>query len=189
MENKNSHLIKPEGPPYKGPNGHWMTEALFYEKAIERVASLRKYDPVFTLNVDKPGLINSRKTFVEIGDPTGYQWAIKYLGDWAHWLRLQECAWFTDAVAVWKAELKEKLRAEAVQKIQNIMASSDSEAQVIAAAKFLAQGEYEEGSKKRGRPSKAEVQGELKKAVREASIEDDDFNRIGLSVINGGKGG
>jgi hypothetical protein len=59
-------------------------------------------------------------------------------------------------------------------------------AQALAAAKFIATGEYDKSS--RGRPSKAELDGKLKEAAQALSVEDEDLKRIGLKVINGGKG-
>ena len=58
-------------------------------------------------------------------------------------------------------------------------------AQALAAAKFIAMQEYDKSI--RGRPSKAALEGELKRAAEALTIEDDDMARIGLSVIKGGK--
>ena len=54
------------------------------------------------------------------------------------------------------------------------------------AAKYLANGDWNKGST-RGRPSKAEVEKNLKIAAKMDAEFADDATRIGLSVINGGK--
>ena len=71
-------------PPYKSQNNAWYTKSLFREQAAFYTNDRKIIDPVFTLYNDSPGLINARKTFVELGDPSGYKWAMLYLGDYEH---------------------------------------------------------------------------------------------------------
>lgn len=179
-------MKKLTNPPYKGENGIWLTEAIFWERATEKPASQRPYEPVFSLYDDRPGLINCRTTFVNLKDPTGRKWALTYLRDWNHWLRLMRCAWFREAYEVWITELNLQLKSEAIARAIEIM-NGDNGAQALAAAKFLATAEYDKTA--RGRPSKAEINGELKKAAEALTVEDEDLKRIGLKVINGGKNG
>ena len=171
--------------PYKGESGAWLTEAIFYQTTFDRPKDRLKYEPVFDLYDDRPGLINCRTTFVNMKDPTGRKWALTYLGDWNHWLRLMKCAWFREAYEVWITELNLQLKSEAIAVALEIM-KGENGAQALAAAKFIATGEYDKSS--RGRPSKAELDGKLKEAAQALSVEDEDLKRIGLKVINGGKG-
>lgn len=173
-------------PPYKDNQNRWLTQALFYETNIERNPNVTPFDPIFTLYEDRPGLISARKTFVAMEDPTGRKWALTYLGDWEHWLRLMKAQWFRDAYDVWISELNEHLKSKAIAKILEVM-KSENGAQALAAAKFIAAEEYKKSG--RGRPSKAELQGELKRAVQQLEVEDEDLERIGLKVIQGGKSG
>ena len=176
-------------PPYRALSstgertGNWYTQALFWETSQGRPMEERVIHPVFSLYNDRPGCINCRKTFLELRDITGYKWAIKYLGDYAHWLRLIDIPWFKTAYESWKAELIHQLKSEAINKIVEI-ASGDS-SQSLPAAKYI----VEEGWKgsKRGRPSKSEMDAELKRATKEAEATEEDFERIGLKVISGGK--
>lgn len=177
-------MLKLSKPPYKGANGGWMTEALFYDFSSLKASGKVVYEPVFSLHEDRPGLVNCRKTFVDLRDPTGYKWAMTYLGDWNHWLRLMRCHWFQEAYEIWIAELNMLLKSEAVAKVREIMLS-ENPSQSLAAAKFMATKEYDRAT--RGRPSKEEVKGELRKAAEAISIEDEDLARIGLQVITGGK--
>ena len=167
------------GPPYKNHQNQWYTATLFYEMWVDLLVQNRVYDPVFSLFEDRPGLINARKTFVELGDPTGYKWAIQYLGDYRHWQRLIKTKWFQEAVAAWTAELEVKQQSEAIQKLREVASGETSQA--VVAAKYLATAEYKKAP--RGRPSKSEVAAEAKKMAEE----DEDAKRIGLQVINGGK--
>lgn len=171
-------------PPYKSENGLWYTEALFWDTASNKPKDRWPIEPVFSLNDERPGLINCRTTFVALKDPTGRKWALTYLGDWNHWLRLWKCRWFRDAYDGWIAELNLQLKSEAISKAIEIM-HGENGAQALAAAKFIATQEYDRTP--RGRPSKAEVEGELKKAAEALTVEDEDLKRIGLQVINGGK--
>ena len=172
-------------PPYRAENNIWLTEALFYEKSIEKPEDRRPYEPVFSLYDDRPGLINARTTFVSLRDPTGRKWALTYLGDWNHWLRLMKCPWFREAVEIWITELNQQFKSEAISVAYEIM-KGENGAQALAAAKFLSSEEWDKQTK--GRPSKAALEGQLKKAAQALSVEDEDLKRIGLKVINGGKG-
>jgi hypothetical protein len=163
-------------PPYRASNGVYYAGSLFRE---ERSSTAELNCPeVFSLYGDFPGLINCRRTFVELGDPTGYQWAIKYLVDWAHWNKLIKYTWFRGAYDVWLAELKTKLQSEAIQRLQEIAASGSSQA--TAAAKYIATFDWEKTSTKRGRPSKQELSTELKRVAAIVEAEEDDARRIGL---------
>lgn len=170
-------------PPYRNPdNNTWMTGSLFWERWVNtEVHNRSKFvEPIFSLYQDKPGLINCRKTFVELGDPTGYKWSMKYLEDYEHWKALMKAAWFREAYDVWMNELKMKTRAEALDTIREI-AANGVPAQSLVAAKYLAGFEWEKSS--RGRPSKDEINGKLKEAVKALSEEDADAERIGLRVV------
>jgi hypothetical protein len=143
-----------------------------------------RIEPVFDLYDERPGLINCRTTFVNLKDPTGRKWALTYLGDWNHWLRLMRCQWFREAYETWITELNLQLKSEAISIAIEIM-KGENGAQALAAAKFIATQEYDKSTK--GRPSKAAVEGELKRAAEALSQEDEDLKRIGLTVIAGGK--
>lgn len=169
-------------PPYKTGAGLWHNRQLFWEQWVLLPKDERVIEPLFTLNKDNPKYISGRDTFVELGDPTGYEWAMKYLGDYAHWKYLMKSSWFQEAYNLWMEELNTKQLAQALQVIREIALSSDSKS-ALPAAKYLAeQGWLKKPSP--GRPSKATINAELKAALREKSIEDDDAQRIGLVVNN-----
>lgn len=175
-------MMKINKPPYKSVNGMWYTEAIFFDRMSNKPQSVWIIEPVFTFFDTKKGYINGQETFLELGDPTGYAWALKYLGDYNHWVRLMKTSWFPEVVAVWKEHLATKLRSDALWKVREI-ASGDS-TQALAAAKYLAEEGWIKSTK--GRPSQEAINKELKQLTKAAQAEDDDAVRIGLKVVNGG---
>jgi len=175
-------------PPYKSSMGTWYTVALFHERKSQTAPSSKEAmpNPVFSLYDDIPGLINCQQTFIDLRDPTGFKWAKKYLKDWRHWLVLTSLPWFQKALETWQTALTMELKSEAIQKIMEV--SSGDSAQALPAAKYIAEeGWKPKESNSRGRPSQAEVKGELKRAMQIAATTSEDAERIGLKVINGGK--
>jgi len=168
---------------YRSKTGGWLTTSLFWESWKARGVDQRAQDvkPVFSLYDEVPGLINCRSTFIELSDPTGYKWATTYLGSWEHWEKLLETTWFVEALESWRRELAQKMTATAIEKIKTICESSENDAQVIAAAKYIA----EQGWKKTGRGRPTHKKDPVSTAIRE--IENDDALRIGLKVIDGGR--
>lgn len=144
--------------------------------------SARFCDPVFTFDTDRKGLVNFKKTFVALGDVTGYQWAIKYLGSWDHWLYLMKRDWFQEQYEAAKDELHTKIRSEALARIGKISSESENEVQKLAASKYLAECGWDK--KRAGRPNKALRTPDDKK---EMETIDEDASRMGLTVITGGK--
>lgn len=176
-------LIKLE-PPYLTENNRYYTQQLFYETWLDVEVDKRVLEPVFTLTYDRPGLINARTTFIEMNDPTGYQWAMTYLKSWKHWEEwLLKAKWFREALDSWLQELEIKTRSEALTTIKDI--SQSGSGQALAAAKYLAESGWVKGTK-RGRPSKEELTGELKAQAEALKQTNLDMERVGLKLIQGG---
>lgn len=171
-------------PPYKSKTGGYYTLALFHEPWQSQPESERPIPAVFSFNA-REGLIDARKSFIELRDPTGYLWSQKYLKSWDHFTVLLKAKWFEPEYTSWVEELKIILKQEALKKIADI-ASSESP-QALPAAKYLAAAEWEKPAHGRGRPSKEVLRGELAKAVKALTIEEEDAQRIGFTVIQGGK--
>lgn len=170
---------------YKSQTGGWYTRSLFWDTWSNMAISQRHCEPKFTFNSDRPGMVNCKKTFVALGDPTGYQWAMKYLESYDHWIALNKAPWFQEQVEIWVNELNQKLKSEAIQRIQRIAEESTNETQALAASKYLAERAYDKS--KAGRPSKEQQRGEMKRLVAMAETQSEDAERIGLTVISGGK--
>mgnify|MGYP003595513347 CR=1 FL=1 len=173
-------------PLYKAANGRFYAGSLFYEMWKGMSEGYRRHDPVFSLYEDlsfndKP-LINAKKAFIEEADPSGYKWAIKYLGSWQHWQKLCDLPWFQEALAIWREELAAKLHADALKEIVDLSRSAKNDAQRLAAAKYLVeQGWVKKNS--RGRPNRSESSSRNTGGV----TLDEDAERIGLRLVNGGK--
>lgn len=166
--------------PFKNNNNQRYTKQLFLETWRELPIEDRVVEPAFTLYLDKEGLINLGKEYVNDADPSGYTTSLRIFGEYAYWTYLLKRPWFREAVDSWNQELDAKLYAEGIEKIRQIAMSEDKGA--LVAAKFLVQQGYKnkEDTKGRGRPSKAEVDNALKRAVESAKDIEEDAKRIGL---------
>jgi hypothetical protein len=159
----------------RGNNGSLLTISLFYEPATQVMPGQLAADqkPVFSLS-ERDGYVSARLTFLEERDPTGVTWAEKWLEGVNHLNRLLQADWFREAFEVWQSECEQLLQSEALDKIRTISNSSSPAA--FQAAKYLAGKDWKKNS--RGRPSKAELAGALKKEVDRMSAEDHDLARI-----------
>lgn len=182
---------------YLSKQGKYPTASLFRDRwtlmskgdqtdATEAGLAPRFYfNPIFHTE----GLESFKEVFVSLMDPTGYKWAESRLGSWEHFKRLMKCSWFREEVDAAVDEIKTIFRTQALDNIRVITKDEEApQATKLAAARYLAEAGWEARESKRGRPSKAEVQGALKRET-EARLEgEEDLARIGgLSVINGGK--
>ena len=161
------------------------TSQLFWDMWIELPHDRRTCQPMFTLHEDKEGLINFRKEYVRDMDPTGYTTATRLLENFDHWGRLMGTKWFKEAKKEWDKELAAKMDAEATAVLQKILKGGDEikTSEQIAAAKVMLGKAKTVGKKPvvsvgRGRPSKEEVEGELKNQARLTKEEQDDLDRI-----------
>lgn len=163
---------------FKNDQNKYLLQALFKEVALDP-----KYVK-FSLHDSHPGLVNARKTFIELEDPTGYEWSMRYLGgNYEHWNRLMACVWFKEAYESWVSELNAKLKARQLSRIEALsVAEGVSDAVRLAALKYL-HSEVKAPKRKAGAPSKEEVAGELKRATRESREIAEDMERIGLKVV------
>lgn len=162
------------------------TRQLFVDCQRELTLEDRLIEPPYTLMHDVKGKVNFRKIYVELADPTGYQLAIRYLEDFDHWRLLMKSPWFREAKAIWDEELDAKLKSEGMAAIRLFADGVEGVAPAVQlqAAKYLAGLEHRKkpATEKptRGRPSKAEVQGELKRTASDNADIAADFDRIRL---------
>lgn len=161
------------------------TRLLFWEQQGLLPIAQQKIDPIYTLHIDKPGLINFRKRYVALGDPTGWKVAQELLEDYSHWQLLMKCPWFREAKEIWDAELDAKLASEGLDAIKQFAGGVEgvSDAITLTAARYLADKAYKrspkpEAATKRGRPSKEEVEGNLKAETADAAEVAKDLDRI-----------
>jgi hypothetical protein len=148
----------------------------------------RVIKPMFTLHDDVDGYINMRKEYLRDMDPSGYKTAVRLLESYEHWQMLLRTKWFAAAKEMWDKELAAKLEAEATDTLRGIMndvGDNVKTSERITAAKALLGkaktiGKQPVESKGRGRPSKEEVEGELKREAQLNKEEQEDLARIRL---------
>ena len=165
--------------PMKDARGRWRTFSLFYEhrqEGHEYFWTLSEEDREVA-DVVIPSL---KKLYLEANHIPGYEYAFanEVLGSWVHWERL--CAsCLMGVIAEWKAELEIKIKASSMKIIINTSVS-DLGPSSLQAAKYLADKGY---ASVRGRPSKAELKGNLAHESGVASEIADDLERVGLKDI------
>lgn len=163
--------------PFKNSIGMWYLQALFYE-----MTGSDKSTVLFTLkDTDHEGYPSLSRLYLETGDPTEYQFAVRHLGGWAHWKKLSEAKWFQEYVTAWREELAVKLDSEALARIIAV-AEDPKNGNAYHANKYLLErSETARGAKKRGRPSKGSAPvPETHQRTFTAEI-DDDLKRIGIN--------
>lgn len=155
---------------FKDSTGRWRTKSLFVE-TIQKDQLDAGFLPLYTLK-GKGGMDDLHKMYIAIGDPTEYQFAEECLGGWAHLQHLRGLAWFKKHIDAWKDELEVKLRSDAIQEMR--LAAKEG-TRGISAQKYLAERGWE---KKRGRPSKEEVERERAIQARMDEELHDDASRL-----------
>lgn len=128
--------------------GRPLTQSLFLEFGY------RTEFAIFTLN-DEDKLYKDKtywslkRFYLEIGDPTEYEFANECLLGWTHWKRLLENKLIRKELDIWRDELEIALRSEGIRNIMNLGASDGGNFQ---AAKWLADKGWDKRTP--GRPSK-----------------------------------
>ena len=128
---------------FKDIMGRWITSGLFKETAQ------KKGYIIYTID-------EARAFFIECNDPTGYLFAITFLGGWKHWLALQESPALAHHLLQWEEELEVKMRSE---NLQLVVQEAKGE-KGYQAAKYLVEAGWKK--KEAGRPSKASIKKESK---------------------------
>jgi hypothetical protein len=109
--------------------------------------------PVYTLNGD-PKYIDAHELYMTVADPVEYEYAIALVGNWEHFQYLASLKWFKAHLDSWRSELEVKLRSDAIKALNSVALNDGNRG--ITAAKFIAEGGWK--GKKRGRPSKEEIE-------------------------------
>lgn len=133
--------------------GRPITQGLFLEIGYtdNAVYTLKDYDHEYNGQI-YPSL---KRLYLEVADPTEYEFANKYLLGWRHWLRLLENKQLRKHIDEWREELEVKLRCQGVK---NIMASASLGS--YQAGKWLADRGWETHGV--GRPKKADLESQKK---------------------------
>ena len=164
----------------KDVQGRYRTQSLFKEFYLKDI------DPLWTLkDEDTQGNLPSlKKLYMDLEDPTEYQFALEAFGSWQHWIKIKSSAAIKTFIEDWAIELEVALRSKGIRLVAQEALNGKSK---FNAAKFLAEGQWRKTDHKRGRPSKEEVVRELKIAAKLDSEIGEDAARLGLHVIQGSK--
>jgi hypothetical protein len=156
--------------------GNLLTQSLFLELTYGNTDNA-----LYTLKEDDyehngKQYLSIKKLYLEIADPTEYEFAKKCFDSWAHWKRL--CEKTTNLhpyIAAWREELEVKLRSQGVR---GVMLEAYSEGKgSLQAAKWLADKGWTE-KRTAGRPSNEELAGERKQRANIKQTMEDDLARI-----------
>ena len=155
-------------------NGIFLTNALFKEIDLNNLGLA-----VFTLapdDIEENGrkYISLRRIYLEENDPTEYKIANKYFCSWAHWKKVRESSRIKAIVDELREELEVRMRSRGVAGVLDKAMDGDYQ----ASKWFAERGWIPTGLKKRGAPSKEEVQRELKIASKVSSVIDLDYERL-----------
>ena len=144
-------------------NSRYRTQSLFYEHRHP------DYDCILTLKpYDYKGCRSLKQIYMALNDPTEALVATEVFTSAEHWKTMTELVWFRDILAEWREELELRLRGAA---LQNLVAQSTRS---TAAAQFLAKGAWKD---QRGRPTREEKAGALKKSIGDTDKITELFNR------------
>ena len=161
---------------FRDAGGRFRTQSLFAEYPHD------KYPAFFTLKKKgREGYINLYEKYMEIGDPTEYQVAIRQFGSWDHWQALTRSKWFMTHLTGWRLELKAKMESDRYYEMVRHTTQPNTP-QAIQASKWLAEryGGSSDKVSKRGRPTKEEKAAHLAHAERDAEDLKEDAKRIGV---------
>lgn len=163
----------------KDAQGRFRTN-LFYE------FNKTSYEPLYTMReTPYSGLPSAYLIYMTSGSE--YEAAMKLVGSWSHWERLQKVKAFMHGVPEsmqwrglesWRSEKELKDKAEAYNLLKESARSGN-----VAAQKIVFDGA--KSPNKRGRPSKEEIKTEAARQARAAAEVQEDFDRIKLVVNNG----
>jgi hypothetical protein len=131
-----------------GEEGKLLTQSLFLELGYTENAqyTLKEQDFEYKGRV-YPAI---KRLYLEIADPTEYEFAKACFLGWKHWQRIADNKAVYKYIQEWREELEWKLRSEAVSK----MATSASTGNYQAAKWFADRGWIDRGA---GRPTKKEI--------------------------------
>ena len=178
----------------KDTQGRYRTSSLFWE--TRNVLNEDRIEPIFTIK-NKPYTVPSSNKKTLVTYPSlkeiylsydhvpgcEYEFALDLFGCWDHWKVLFNSATMRDHISEWREELAIRLKANAIKKI---MEASNSESAIgVNAARYLADEGYL--PRKVGHMTKEDKAKQLKIAAGVRDTLQEDMNRLGLEVFNGGK--
>lgn len=161
----------PDKTRFKDERGRYIVQGLFLEDRYNTTLSVYTFDGE---DKDYKGTIfpSLKRLYLQHRDPLEYSFANLYLYDWDHWQRLCRNRLVSAHIEKWREELRLSLVSDGVGSIIDQALNKDS----YQAAKWLAEMGWDKSG--RGRPSKEEVEGELKKRADQEKNWSEDFQLL-----------
>jgi hypothetical protein len=174
-------IYKQTNPLKEPTNSNYLTTSLFWETRKPD----QKHTPIFTTKnhehvVDGVEYISLKRIYMSYDHVPGleYEFALDVFDNWEHWVYLAENSNLKHKVREWREELEIRIKAQAMF---TILRQSRDKEKGFQAAKTLVTDEHKE--KRRGRPSKEEVERQKKIAAGVNDTLAADMERLGLSVV------
>lgn len=153
MEIDKNRLVDSTGRP--------LTQSLFLEIGYTDFAVFTLKDQDFDYNGKL--LPSLKRLYLELEDPTEYEFANTYLLGWRHWKRMNENKILKKHFEEWREELEYRMRSKGVRSLLKSATNGN-----FQAAKFFVDRGWDK--RQAGRPSKAEL--EKEKAFQERVSEE-----------------
>lgn len=169
----------------EGQRGRRKTQSLFEEGNLFMSAD-KKETAVYTLKSAKnnpTSLPSLKDLYMEVADPTEYQFAIEAFGSFDYWLEILggdqygiHPKYIRQHIKDWRDELEVKLRSEGIRNLRKHAATKPN------AALFFADGQFSVTKNKRtaGRPTSEEVQRQLQLEAKAAKEANEEASRLGF---------
>lgn len=152
MENY-KEFTKPSRDQLTDSLGRHLTQSLFLELGYRPEAIYTLKDEDF--EYEGRYLPSIKQLYLDIGDPTEYEFANKCFTGWTQWQRIVANKQMTKVVEQWRFELEVKIRSEGVS-----MARGQSRKGSWQATRWLSEKGWEDRGA--GRPTKEDVEHERK---------------------------
>lgn len=162
-----------ERDKFRGFGSKWLTQGLFFEYGIppyERVLyTTQTWDKEYK-GKTYPSL---HKLYVEMEDVAEFEFANTYFECYEHWLRIKALPFFKEHYAAMVNELNAKLRSKALHAMLTQLKDGTASQ---ATLKYLADEDY--NRKSAGRPSREQIDTEVKHQATLHTIYSNDLDRI-----------
>jgi len=159
--------------PFRDNQNRRLTKGLFVDfDKVYGMYTLKNEDLVIEGKV-YPSL---KKLYLDYSDTTEYLFAKDFFEDLDHWNILCSMPFFLSYIAKWRTELELKLKAEALQAILKEAKEGKYDAHKFFATKAWI--DKTQDPKRRGRPTKSEIDKTARELAFLASDVDDDLKRI-----------
>ena len=129
------------------------------------------------MTLDRDNYLQYYKLYIEEDDPTEYSFVKKHIGTLEEWDSLCLTPWFKPIISQWRKEVELKIKSKALRALRLVACGDTRDA--FVANRYLLDGNWKE-TKKRGRPSKQEIEEEKNKIILEDQRLKEDWNIVNV---------